>query len=517
MTAGAAELVSGSAGKGARLPSGFAGFLAYTLGLGALALIVERLTLKPISAELLAIIGVLALWRYSWGLVHFCRSHIYRKIAFPALRAQVEAAGDSLMPSHVYLMVTSFRIQAETSLKVYRAAVREAVRCGIPATIVASIVELGDEFLIGEIFRSENPPPHVRLVFVRIPGTGKRDALAQGFRAISRDIPAPDAVVAVIDGDSELGAGLIRKCVPFFCLMPGLGALTTDEDCDVEGSPVMREWHRLRFAQRHILMASVSLSCKVLTLTGRMSMFRADIVTDAGFIRHVENDSIAHWRLGHIKFLTGDDKSTWYWALQRGYSMLYVPDVCVNTVEHPPSENFFVATSILMTRWFGNMLRTNGRALALGPARTGLFAWWCILDQRISMWTSLTGPAFAVYLGIKHSWTFVLLYLTWIGLTRWVMTLMLLSVRPALSWRYPFLMYYNQIWGSCIKTYAFFRLDRQSWTRQKTSIDRGLTWPQLALQRCSSVLLHGVAMMTFVAIAGLLAGVLQVPASFGGP
>jgi mannuronan synthase len=454
---------------------------------------------------------VLALWRYSWGLVHFCRSHVYRKVVFPALRAQVTASGDGLMPPHIYLLVTSFRIQAETSLKVYRAAVTEAIRCGIPATIVASIVELGDEFLISEVFRSANPPPHVKLVFVRIPGTGKRDALGQGFRAISRDIPAPDAVVAVIDGDSELGPGLIRKCAPFFRLMPDLGALTTDEDCDVEGSQVMTEWHRLRFAQRHILMSSMSLSCKVLTLTGRMSMFRADIVTDAGFIRHVENDSIPHWRLGRIKFLTGDDKSTWYWALQRGYSMLYVPDVCVNTVEHPPSENFFKATSILMMRWFGNMLRTNGRAIALGPARTGLFAWWCILDQRVSMWTSLTGPAFAVFLGIKHSWMFVLLYLTWIGLTRWVMTLMLLSARPALSWRYPFLMYYNQIWGSCIKTYAFFRLDRQSWTRQKTSIDRNLSWFEGTFQKASSVMVHGIAMLTFITIAGLLSGVLKVP------
>ncbi|MEZ0226307.1 MAG: glycosyltransferase family 2 protein [Alphaproteobacteria bacterium] len=506
------ETVKAGGGDIGRLPSGLTGFLAYTLGIGAMVFAVERCTLQPVAVELAAIIGVLAIWRYSWGLVHFCRSHIYRNTVFPALRAQVEEAGDSLMPSHVYLLVTSFRIEAETSLKVYRAAVQEAIRCGIPATIVASIVELGDEFLVGEVFRAANPPPHVRLIFVRIPGTGKRDALGQGFRAISRDIPAPDAVVAVIDGDSELGDGLIRKCAPFFCLMPDLGALTTDEDCDVEGSKVMTEWHRLRFAQRHILMSSMSLSCKVLTLTGRMSMFRADVVTDAAFIRHVENDSVGHWRLGHIKFLTGDDKSTWYWTLRRGYSMLYVPDVCVNTVEHPPSDSFFKATTILMMRWFGNMLRTNGRALALGPARTGLFAWWCVLDQRVSMWTSLTGPVFAVFLGVKHSWTFVLLYLTWIGITRWIMTLMLLSARPALSWRYPFLMYYNQIWGSCIKTYAFFRLDRQSWTRQKTSIDRGLSWSQLALQRGSSLMLHGVAMMTFITIVGLLAGVLQLPA-----
>ena len=190
--------------------------------------------------------------------------------------------------------------------------------------------------------------------------------------------------------------------------------------------------------------------------------------------------------------------------------MMYIPDVLVHTIEHPPSDNFFKATSILMLRWFGNMLRTNGRAIRLGPARMGLFAWWCTLDQRVSIWTSLTGPVFAVFLSIKYSWAFLFLYLIWIGFTRWIMTLMLLSSRPYVSGYYPFLMYYNQIWGSCIKTYAFFRLDRQSWTRQKTSIDRNLTGVQQILLNWSSLLLHSVAILVFITVVGLLAGVLTI-------
>lgn len=497
---------------GAYRRQGIAGFAVYTLGLIMLASLLQHFSIEPISWQFAAIIGILAIWRYSWGLVHFFRSLIYRKIVFPDLRVRAENSGDHLLPPHIYLLLTSFRISAETSLRVYGAAIQEAINCGIPATIVASIVEAADELLIKELFLQSDPPEHVRLQFVRIPGTGKRDGLAQGFRAISRDMPEPGALVAVIDGDSELESGLIRKCAPFFGMMPKLGALTTDEDCDVEGSEVMTQWHRLRFAQRHILMSSIALSGKVLTLTGRMSMFRADIVTDPAFITHVESDSIEHWRLGYFKFLTGDDKSTWYWVLKSGYDMMYVPDVSVHTIEHPPSSNFFKATSILMLRWFGNMLRTNGRALALGPARAGIFTWWCILDQRVSMWTSLTGPTFAVFLTVKHSWVFLFLYLVWIGFTRWIMTLMLLSARPYVSWYYPFLMYYNQIWGSCIKTYAFFRLDRQSWTRQKTSINRHLTRPQQFLLRGSSLMLHCVAILCFTTIVGLLAGVLKVSA-----
>ncbi len=493
------------------MTSGIIGYSFYTLALLMAAALLQNTSVEPIPMQLAAIIGIMGVWRYSWGIVHFCRSLIYRRIVFPHIREQAEAGGVHLMPPHVYLLLTSFRIDAATSLGVYRSTIREAIDSGISSTIIASIVELADEFLIKELFLQENPPAHVRLQFVRIPGTGKRDGLAQGFRTISRNMPEPGSLVAVIDGDSALEKGLIRKCVPFFSMMPKLGALTTDEDCDVEGSRIMTAWHRLRFAQRHILMSSIALSCKVLTLTGRMSMFRAEIVTDAGFIRHIEEDSIEHWRLGHFKFLTGDDKSTWYWVLQKGYDMLYVPDVLVRTIEHPPSESFFKATSILMLRWFGNMLRTNGRALSLGPAHTGLFMWWCIMDQRISMWTSLTGPAFTIFLSLKYSWAFVLVYIVWIGFTRWIMTLMLLSARPTISWYYPFLMYYNQVWGSCIKTYAFFRLDRQSWTRQKTRLSRDLTGGQRMLLNGSSLMLHGVALMGFTAVVGLLAGVLKMP------
>lgn len=490
---------------------GVTGFALYTLALLVAVYALPTDFLDTGSRPYLIGLGSLAVWRYSWGGVHFARSLIYRKLVFPKLRAQAEAYAGELAPPHIYLLVTSFRIHAETTLDVFRSTIREAIASGIPATIVASIVELGDEFLIKEIFRMENPPEQVKLQFVRIPGTGKRAGLAQGFRAISRDMPHPESLVAVIDGDCILEPGSITRCLPFFRLLPGLGALTTDEDCEVKGSHIMGEWHRLRFAQRHILMASMSLSKKVLTLTGRMSIMRSGIVTDPDFIYHMENDSIQHWRLGHFRFLTGDDKSSWYWVLEKGYDMLYIPDVIVRTVEHPPSDSFFAATTTLMRRWFGNMLRINGRALRLGPARTGIFTWWCILDQRISMWTSLTGPTFAVFLTLKHSIYFLPAYLVWIGFTRWVMCMMLLSARPVLSWYYPFLIYYNQIWGSCIKTFVLFRLDRQSWTRQKTKLNRDVSAGRRFVMQGSSVAFHGVAMSAFVMIIGLLAGLLKVP------
>lgn len=497
--------------KPSLLPRGTLGFLIYTVLLVGAVFMLPAVALQPGSEEFIFVVGTIAIWRYSWGLVHFVRSIIFRKIKFPKLRRLVDENAAALMPPHIYLLVTSFRIGTDTTIKVFRATVEEAINCGVPATIVASIVELGDEFLIKEIFRQYDPPERVKLSLVRIAGTGKRDGLAVGFRAISRDLPHPDSVVAVIDGDSIMGEGLIRKCAPFFMLKPNLGALTTDEDCEVEGSRIMREWHDMRFAQRQIQMASVALSGRVMTLTGRMSMFRASIIVDPEFINHVESDHLDHWRLGRFRFLTGDDKSSLYFVLEEGWETLYVPDIVVHTVEHPPSDNFFKATSQLMFRWFGNMLRTNTRVLALGPTRMPLFVWWCFVDQRISMWTALTGPVFAFMLCVKHGIAFLPIYLVWIGFTRWVMTLMLLTSRPVLSWYYPFLIYYNQIWGSCIKTYVFFRLDRQSWTRQKTKLDRGMTAAQAKWVRFTSVALHTVAITVFITIIGLISEVFTLP------
>ena len=105
----------------------------------------------------------------------------------------------------------------------------------------------------------------------------------------------------------------------------------------------------------------------------------------------MQHDSFDHWRLGRIELLTGDDKSTWYHLLSRGWEMAYVPDVEVLTIERPPSQHFLAGASTLMVRWFGNMLRTNGRARKIPRRRVGTFVWWALIDQRISMWTSMFG------------------------------------------------------------------------------------------------------------------------------
>ena len=450
------------------------GWMLYLSLLMLLALALPRTVFDPEARDFILLIGIVGIWRYSMGAMHFVRGCLFLYLVYPWYRRKVTKLGKDADPSHVFLLVTSFRIEALTTAMVYRSVIREAIDCGYPCTVVCSIVELSDELLIKNLWAQAEPPAHVTLDIVRIPGTGKRDGLAYGFRAISRQMPDRDAVVAVIDGDTVLEPEVVRKCVPWFKLFPNVGGLTTNEFCEVRGSYLMSEWHKLRFAQRHLNMCSMALSKRVLTMTGRMSVFRASVVTDPEFIRDVESDHLEHWRLGRFQFLTGDDKSSWYSLMRLGYDTFYVPDAAINTVEHPPEKSFIKASRKLMFRWYGNNLRQNSRALGLGPNRLGWFTSLVLLDQRVAMWTSLLGPSVAIVASLKYGFAYLLIYMLWIGLTRLVLTLLLLASGHSIGPAYPLILYYNQIVGALVKVYVFFRLDQQSWTRQKTKLDRGL-------------------------------------------
>lgn len=340
------------------------GWLVFLSLLMVLALAVPKTVFDADSKDFILLIGAVGIWRYSMGGVHFLRGMLFLHVVYPYYRRRVRQLGSAADPSHVFLMVTSFRIDALTTAMVYRSVIREAIDSGYPTTVVCSIVEMSDEVLVRSLWEKMNPPDRVSLDFVRIPGTGKRDGLAYGFRAISRHLPDDDAVVAVIDGDTVLDHGVVKKTVPWFKLFPNVGGLTTNEFCEVQGGYVMSEWHKLRFAQRHINMCSMALSKRVLTMTGRMSVFRARVVTNPEFITDVENDHLEHWRLGRFKFLTGDDKSSWFSLMRLGYDTFYVPDAAINTVEHPPEKSFIKASRKLMYRWYGNNLRQNSRAQA---------------------------------------------------------------------------------------------------------------------------------------------------------
>jgi glycosyltransferase Alg8 len=212
-----------------------------------------------------------------------------------------------------------------------------------------------------------------------------------------------------------------------------------------------------------------------------------------------------------VQLLTGEDKSTWFWLLNAGYRMLYLPDVQVTTVEHPPSQWLLPASTQLMLRWFGNMLRISFRAIALGPRRVGMFTWWCLIDQRLSMWTPLVGPMVALSFALGKSVVFLYTYALWIGFTRLIQALVLLSVRPTISGLYPLLIYFGQVYGALVKTYILFRLDRQRWTRQNIAAQPVLSAGEARVRTLTSVYLHGLAVGVLATVVALITNVLSMP------
>jgi glycosyltransferase Alg8 len=272
--------------------------------------------------------------------------------------------------------------------------------------------------------------------------------------------------VAFVDGDTAVPVDLWEQAAPVFS-DPAVGALTTDEAALIDTPGLFRDWFRLRFNQRQIMMCSTGLSRHVLTLTGRMSVFRGSLATDPGFIAAVARDYLDHWRMGRVTFLTGDDKSTWFWLLARGWQMVYLPDVQSESVETQPRPTFFASARTLMIRWFGNMMRTNGRALRLSPRLIGPFTWWSILDQRLSMWTTLVGPISVVITALLYTAWVIPLYVAWVMVTRYVFCTYIALFRGEwFSAVTPLILYFSQVFGAMTKTYVFFRLDRQKWTRQ---------------------------------------------------
>lgn len=417
------------------------------------------------------VVGFLGAWRYTWAVINFTRAVIYRLVVFPRRKAKaIKKYAKQNVKAHAYFMITSFMVDKEDTLKVYRRLFLAASKSENGATIVSSVVTGSDERLIRQIYQTmPQDMSRVRLVIDRIPSKGKRDAMAKALRILAEFNPTRRDVMVFVDGDTIVPEDIVEQTARWFT-NPKVGALTTDEACIIDKKNLFRDWFVLRFNQRQVMMSSVGLGRHVLTLTGRMSMFRADLATNPEFVRGVEHDFLQHWRLGHIKFLTGDDKSTWYWLLKNGYEMVYLPDVRSESMETQPRPTFFDSAKTLMVRWYGNMMRTNGRALRLPPSRIGYFTWWSIFDQRVSMWTTLVGPISVLLTAVIKDLSIIPLYIAWVMFTRYLMVAAISLNRG--EWfpiTHPPILYFSQIVGASLKTFVFFRLDKQKWTRQNAS------------------------------------------------
>lgn len=420
------------------------------------------------EANTIFILGILGTWRYTWAGTNFVRAVYFRFYAYPRRKAKAFARFNAhKRPAHAYFLVTTYMVKPEDTIKCYRALFLAASKARDGATIVASVVDGADERLVKEIWSSSRHDlSRVQLIIDRIKSNGKRDALAKTLHIIGQFAPGPDDILVFVDGDTCVPEDVVSQSAPIFS-DPKVGALTTDEGVILDDDNLFKDWFILRFNQRQVMMCSTGLARRVLTLTGRMSVFRAELATRKDFIEQVANDYLNHWRLGTVKFLTGDDKSTWFWLLKNGYTMEYLPDVQSQSMETQPEKSFYRSSKTLMVRWFGNMMRTNGRALKLSPMKIGFFTWWSILDQRVSMWTTLVGPISVALTAWFIDLTIIPLYIAWVMMTRYIFCVIINVFNG--SWfpvTHPPILYFGQIAGAIVKTFVMFRLDKQRWTRQ---------------------------------------------------
>jgi len=416
------------------------------------------------TATITFTIGALGVWRYGWWFTHATRAIVYGHFVYPRMRKQGQAIWDGgWRPRHMHFMMTTYKEHREITEMVVRSIVKEIVQSGVPGTIWLGSSDRFDEDIIEDFLRREARDVDITLRIIRQNVSGKRAAIGLVLRAMCRLPVMDDDLVIFMDGDFVLAEGAVSRCMPLFKLYPDLQACTTDEEVICIGPRWIETWLKMRFAQRRLAMQSHSLSGRVLTLTGRMSVFRAKNLKQLEFIRLLEADHLEHWLSGKFRFLSGDDKSTWYYLLKHGSHMRYVPDAMGYTIEVIEGSGMERMVQNFR-RWSGNMLRNGSRAIKLGPRAMPFFIWWCLVDQRLSMWTMLVSPVLAVSAAVLVGVHYLISYLVLIALSRLLLSLFLFSYSRKVEMAYPWILYLNQLINASVKVYCIFRLSKQRWS-----------------------------------------------------
>ena len=416
--------------------------------------------------EVTYVLGILGIWRYGWWMNHFLRAKVFERVTYPKKRAQAEALWNSgWRPRHIHVQMTTFREHRAISEAVLRGLCQQVREAGVPATLWLGSSELSDENKIANHLKVIAKDLDITLRIVRQNQPGKRVAIALILRAMSRAGVGRDDLVVFMDGDFVMHPNCLRRCFPLFALDPELHALTTDEGVVVHGPWWMQSWLNMRFAQRRIAMQSHALSNRVLTLTGRMSVFRAEHIVTEEFIRLQEADFLNHWLWGQFRFLSGDDKSTWYALLAKGVKMTYVPDASGTTIEVVEGSGWKRMEENLR-RWSGNMLRNGQRAIKLGPTRMPFFIWWCVVDQRLAMWTTLFSPMLAGAEALRNGPSYVVQYILYLAITRMLLSLALFTYSERVDLNYVWILPVNQKLNAQVKVYMLWRLSKQRWANR---------------------------------------------------
>jgi mannuronan synthase len=152
-----------------------------------------------------------------------------------------------------------------------------------------------------------------------------------------------------------------------------------------------------------------------------------------------------------------------------------------------------------LRRWGGNMVRNNGRAIALGPRRLGWFTWWCLIDQRISIWTTLIGPSALITSALADRWDLAAAYLLWVLLSRVARTVPAWFHGRRVSFFYGPLSAALDWVAALVKMWIWFFPARQFWhNRGNRQLDSTAGSRGIRDRRAVAGLLLGTAAVAFV-------------------
>ena len=405
-------------------------------------------------------------WRYSLMLLNYIRAYIYAKKRYPEyLKAIEKLPQDKRYPKHLYIIIPSYKEDAWVTTEVFQALFSELNQLKCTTTIVVATGTPQEDSVIRNVYDAHPSTDSISLILQR-QSDGKRVAMGHMLRVVAKDTDKnnyDDTITVFMDGDTYLPLNSLKKTLPFFMLDKNLGAITTNEVAYINSkSSWYKEWFNLKFAQRHVLFQSQSLSKRVLTLTGRFSVFRTSAVITEEFISTIEHDIIVDPSYGKFRFLMGDDKSSWYILMKHNYNMLYLPDVLVYPLESRDTQ-FLKISRFLPYRWYGNTLRNNKRARALKDQP--LFIRYLLIDQIVLMWTSLVGVAAALFLSIFVHIVYLPLYFSWIILVRLFQMFVFVYFGHRVSMLTLPIMLYSQWMGAYIKIKSYFHLSDQKWSK----------------------------------------------------
>ena len=163
-------------------------------------------------------------------------------------------------------------------------------------------------------------------------------------------------------------------------------------------------------------------------------------------------------------------------------------------------------------RWSGNMLRNGARGIRLGPWRMPVFIWWCLVDQRIAMWTMLVSPMLAFAATLVNGPEYLMAYALYLAITRMLLSCMMYSYARHIDLNFPWILFLNQAVNAAVKVYSIWRLSKQKWANrgdQRAGFD-GDGWKTMARELMASYLTALSVLGLFLAVLAYT-GLLHVP------